>query len=239
MSFSFFNEKSKQYINFFPQKMSSNKQVTYMTSKIREGYEPADITMWQNLLQQAKTDEGNSHEYLFLLLDMAQHNECDVLEIVKTGRVCSNAKSINEDFISSLRNCVNVDDDDASNSPMSQEGAPRKQAVKVLDLTCEESSLSSSSHSYEETSEPYNANPTSAEAYEIDGFVAPDTYDDDVDDKRDVLKKIRQFDNSTSAASDWLLERNRSTSEASTADAVPKAVKARKLKRRQTEISQE
>lgn len=203
-----------------------------MTAKIREGFEPAEITMWQNLLQAAKTDEGDSHEYLFLLLDMAQHNECDVLEIVKTGRVCSGSKSIDDKFIHSLRHCVDADSDVDSNG---KEVVPRKQGPKVLDLTCDESSLSSSSHSYEETSEPYNANPTSAEAYEIDGFVI----DDHDSGSEEVVTKIRQFNNNALTASDWLLERNRSTADTSTADAKPAAVKTRKLKRRKDEISQE
>ena len=55
--------------------------------------------MWQALCQQAKCDTGNSHEHLYLLLDMANHNKCHVLDVVKTGRVSSNQKHINETFI--------------------------------------------------------------------------------------------------------------------------------------------
>jgi len=144
--------------------MTSNPQTVFMTKMIREGYEAADVTMWQSLLQKAKTDFA-VHDFVFLLLDMARHNKVNVLDIVKTGRVCSEQKTINQPFIDAILNAV-ASDDECESKP------------RVLDLTCEESSLSGS---YEETSEPYNDNPTSAEAYEIDGFVVAD--DDDVDDK--------------------------------------------------------
>jgi len=136
----------------------------YLTKKIREGFEKADVDMFAALCQQCKTDVGRSREYMFLLLDMAKHNDdCDVLEIVKTGRVCSSQNSINDKFIDGLINAVASDDE-------------RDTSTKVLDLTCDEELSESSSGSYEETTEPgyYNDNPTSAEAYEIDGFVVPD-----------------------------------------------------------------
>jgi len=157
--------------------MSSVTQTLFMTKMIRAGFEKADVDLWQALLQQAKTNIGDSHTYVFLLLDMARHNKVDVLEIVKTGRVCSNQKTINEKFIDALMNAVNVDEEVDVGEP----------ATGVLDLTCDEELSHSSSGSYEETTEPYNDNPTSAEAYEIDGFVVPDHHsqpaDEDVDDK--------------------------------------------------------
>jgi len=157
----------------------------YLTKKIREGFEKADVDMFAALCQQCKTDIGRSREYMFLLLDMAKHNDdCDVLEIVKTGRVCSSQNSINDKFIDALILAVASDDE-------------RDTSTKVLDLTCDEELSESSSGSYEETSEPrggdsyYNDNPTSAEAYEIDGFVVPDD-DADVDDKPNGLLKKSQ-----------------------------------------------
>lgn len=162
--------------------MTSNPQTIFMTKMIREGYEAADVTMWQSLLQKAKTDFA-CHEFVFLLLDMARHNKVNVLDIVKTGRVCSEQKTINQPFIDAILNAVASDDEG--------ESKPR-----VLDLTCDESSLSGS---YEETSQEYNDNPTSAEAYEIDGFVVAD--DDDVDDKpkKRLLKRKLVFDSQTSS----------------------------------------
>jgi len=161
--------------------MSSVTQTLYMTKMIRAGFEAADVNLWQSLLQQAKTDIGDSHHYLFLLLDMARHNKCDVLEVVKTGRVCSGQKSVNEKFIDSLLNCVASPKDEVGDA-----------STGVLDLTADEEL--SDSASYEETSEPYNDNPNSAEAYEIDGFVVEDHVsqpedDDDIVDKMDGLKK--------------------------------------------------
>lgn len=143
--------------------MSSVTQTVYMTKMIREGFEAADVQLWQSLLQQAKTDIGDSHTYLFLLLDMARHNKCHVMEIVKTGRVCSEQKNINEKFMQALHECLTEDVETVKVGESS---------TKVLDLTCDEEP--SESGSYEETSREYNDNPTSAEAYEIDGFVVED-----------------------------------------------------------------
>jgi len=166
--------------------MTSNPQTIFMTKMIREGYEAADVTMWQSLLQKAKTDFA-CHEFVFLLLDMARHNKVNVLDIVKTGRVCSEQKTINQPFIDAILNAVASDDEG--------ESKPR-----VLDLTCDESSLSGS---YEEEEKGFyddiDDNPTSAEAYEIDGFVVAD--DDDVDDKpkKRLLKRKLVFDSPTSS----------------------------------------
>lgn len=164
--------------------MSSVTQTLYMTKMIRAGFEAADVNLWQSLLQQAKTDIGDSHHYLFLLLDMARHNKCDVLEVVKTGRVCSGQKSVNEKFMDGLLNCMASDPVQRSDNTSG-----------VLDLTAEEDL--SDSASYEETSEPYNDNPNSAEAYEIDGFVVNDDDDDDKESfdstgKQPVLKAVKK-----------------------------------------------
>jgi len=152
--------------------MSSVTQTVFLTKMIREGFEKADVDLWQSLLQQAKTNIGDSHTYVFLLLDMARHNKVNVLEIVKTGRVCSNEKVVNDKFMTALLHAVDVD----------EEVRVSKSATGVLDLTCEEELSHSGSGSYEETSQPFNDNPTSAEAYEIDGFVVPDHESESAED---------------------------------------------------------
>jgi len=130
--------------------MSSPHQYAYLTKMIRAGYEKADVDMFAALCQQAKTDIGESREYLFLLLDMSRHNDCDVMDVVKTGRTCSGQKNINAAFMEAVFNAVASDDEHSEPS------------TKVLDLTCEESLEESGS--YEEEPE----HPTSAEAYAID-----------------------------------------------------------------------
>jgi len=130
--------------------MTSPHQYAYLTKMIRAGYEKADVDMFAALCQQAKTDIGESREYLFVLLDMARHNDCDVLDVVKTGRTCSGQKAINKAFMDAVFKAVSSDDDDSEPS------------TKVLDLTCEESLEDSGSYEEEPT------NPTSAEAYAID-----------------------------------------------------------------------
>jgi len=190
MSFSIFNERTRCYDFFFPSRMSSVNQTVYMTKMIRAGFEAADVNMWQALLQQAKTNIGESHTFVFLLLDMARHNKCDVLEIIKTGRVCSEQKAVNDKFMHALMNCVN---DETDNTVHVEATVGGKQVTGVLDLTCDEELSESDSHSYEETSEEYNANPTSAEAYELDGFVVEDHHsdpDEDNDDGADALKRF-------------------------------------------------
>jgi len=149
----------------------SHFQNLYLTKMIRAGYEKSDVDLFAALCQQCKTDIGKSREYMFLLLDMAQHNKCDVLDIVKTGRVCSNQKAINDKFIDAVIHAVDSDG----------EGQP---STGVLDLTAEESL----SGSYEETSQEYNDRPTSNEAYEIDGFVVEDDDDGDRADKAPLTK---------------------------------------------------
>lgn len=151
--------------------MSSPAATLYLTRMIRAGFEPQDVKMFDALCNQVKLDTGDSRTYMFLLLDMARHNKVDVMEIIKTGRVCSDQKSINEKFMKALHECLTSVDDEV------EAGKP---SAGVLDLTCDEELSESDSHSYEETSEPYNDNPTSAEAYELDGFVVED-HDSDAD----------------------------------------------------------
>lgn len=156
--------------------MSSVTQTVYLTKMIREGFEKADVDMWQALCQQCKTDIGKSHEYMFLLLDMARHNNCSVLDIVKTGRVTSEQRSINDKFIDAVFSAVASDDEGVA-------------STKVLDLTAEDES-----GSYEETDEKYLDAPTSNEAYEIDGFVVED-HDSEpevTEKKAGVKRKLKQ-----------------------------------------------
>lgn len=215
--------------------MSSNQQVVYMTAKIREGYEAADVTMWQQLLQSAKTEAGDSLRHLFLILDMAKHNQCEVLDIVKTGRVCSNSKSIDQKFADALIHCVDTPDDDVE---VIEDGNIRRHTgPSVLDLTCNDES-SGSSHSYEETSEPYNDNPTSNEAYEIDGFVVEDHESPEQSGDEDVLHPdilaakrdaaLARFGGAASSSGHL----KKSTANASTADAAPTATKKKLRKRK-------
>jgi len=160
-----------------------------MTKMIRAGYEAADVNLWQALLQQAKTNIGESHTFVFLLLDMARHNKVDVLDIIKTGRVCSNEKVVNEKFMHAIMHAVTSDDEEEQGASITYVSG-----TKVLDLTCDEDGSDSDTHSYEETSEEYNANPTSAEAYEIDGFVVPDDHvDEDADDKVKIVKPKKRL----------------------------------------------
>jgi len=151
----------------------------YLTKMIREGFEKADVDMWQALCQQCKTDIGNSHEYMYLLLDMARHNDCSVLDIVKSGRVCSQQRNINEKFIDALLKSVASDDE-------------RESGTKVLDLTAEEEL----SGSYEETDSKYIDDPNSNEAYEIDGFVVEDhdseAEADTSNKKKGLKRKLKQ-----------------------------------------------
>jgi len=197
-----------------------------MTSKIREGYEAADVTMWQQLLQSAKTESGDSVRLLFLILDMAKHNECDVLDIVKTGRVCSGSKTIDQKFADALMHCVDTPDEDDCDPPIMGGTLPRHTGVSVLDLTCDEES-SGSSHSYEEASEPYNDNPTSNEAYEIDGFVVEDHHSSPAP----VTEKLYEPASSSTSS-------KKSTLKFCETDADVKQPKKRQLKRR-IEISEE
>jgi len=144
--------------------MTSPSQYVYLTKMIRAGYEKTDVDMFAALCQQCKTDIGESREYMYLLLDMARHNECDVMDIVKSGRVSSGQRNINDKFMTAVFDFVASDDDGVDTS------------TKVLDLTCAES-VDSSSGSYEETSSRL----TSAEAYDID---------DDVEDKTDPPSRV-------------------------------------------------
>jgi len=159
----------------------------YTTDMIRQGFEKHHIDMWQSLCQQAKTDHGKSREFLFIILDMARHNECDVLDIVKTGEVCSKQKAIDEKFMHGLTNMLNDNSDDEVEIVNSRSG--------VLDLTAEEEFAESGSYEEDDGYGPFDDDrPTSAEAYEIDGFVVADDEASPTDKtpvKKELIEKQR------------------------------------------------
>lgn len=130
----------------------------YLEQKIREEYTSADVALWQGLCRQCETEVGDSIEHMYVILDMAKHNEVNVLDVIKCGRVASGQKAVNGRFIECLIKEMYGDEVD-------------NDAKGVLDLTAEEEDLSGS---YEETDEKYIDDPNSKEAYEIDGFVVED-----------------------------------------------------------------
>jgi len=155
--------------------MSSATANLYLSKSIRAGFEKEDVDMFAALCQQCKTDIGDSRDYMFYVLDMARHNKCDVLEIIKTGRVCSGQSRINEKFIDALLHAVHSDDE-------------RDAGAQVLDLTADEELSHSSSGSYEETSEPGESRPSSRDAYLIDDWCVADIVAEDKDDDDDHNK---------------------------------------------------
>lgn len=128
----------------------------YLEKKIREEYTSADVALWQGLCRQCETEAGDSIDHMYVILDMAKHNDVQPLDIIKCGRVASGQTAVNGRFMECL--IKEMYGDDAEN------------VESVLDLTAEEEL----SGSYEETDEKYIDDPNSKEAYEIDGFVVPD-----------------------------------------------------------------
>lgn len=150
--------------------MSLTPKQVYTENKIRLGYSSLDVGLWQGLCRQAEMEAGKSVEYIHRIIDLAQHTEADVLDIIKSGRTCSGQKSVNDKFMAALYDAMASDD----------EAEATAAAATVLDLTADEE-LASESGSYEETSGPFeDRRPSSREAYEIDGFVVEDD-DDDID----------------------------------------------------------
>jgi len=151
--------------------MTSNK-TSFLEASIRKGFTSEDVRLWQALCRQCETDVADSHKWMHFILDMAKHNSEPALQIIHTGRELSGEKAINQKFIQALILAVCSDDEDEDD----------KAAAKVLDLTADEEL--SESGSYEETSKgfyddieeayDYIDNPSSADAYEIDGFVVAD-----------------------------------------------------------------
>jgi len=158
--------------------MSSTK-TTYLENSIRKGFTSEDVRMWQALCRQCELEVGDSIKYMFTVLDIAKHNQVGPLDIVKMGRLCSEQKNVNQKFMEALLLAVYSDgEEEEGEGPFDDDAdadVDDKKPVKVLDLTADDDD--DLSGSYEETSEKYydtNDNPTSHQAYEIDGFVVED-----------------------------------------------------------------
>jgi len=169
-------------------------KTAYTEKKIREGYSAIDITMWQNLLRAAETELGNSVKQIHAIIDLSVHNDVNVLDIIKSGRIATGEKKVTEKFMRGLYDMLEdapeqdecPDDDDAGGACTGKEEndngrcdtwggvrAKMSSTTKVLDLTAEDSSGSYDEE--EHTLEPHNPYPNSSEAYELDGFVVPDS----------------------------------------------------------------
>jgi len=71
----------------------------YLEDSIRNGYTSEDVRMWQALCEQAKTEIGPSVYHLWTVIDIAKNTHCDVLDVIKMGRVVSEQKNVNEKFM--------------------------------------------------------------------------------------------------------------------------------------------
>lgn len=175
--------------------MTSTK-TTYLEHSIRNGFTSEDVRLWQALCRQCETAVGDSRKFMHFILDLAKHNEVDPLEIIKTGRLCSGQKAVNQRFIEALTLAVYEDDDGADDD------IDDKAAIKsVLDLTADDDD----SASYETEGEgPFDRddNPNSADAYEIDGFVVQDEHEGTTHaDRVHEMNEIRQARRSALKAS--------------------------------------
>lgn len=171
MAFSIFCANENRYKFLFPSIMTSKTE--YLEKRIRDGFTTEDVRLWQGLCRAVELELAESTTHMYAILDLAKHNGCGPLDMVKTGRMLSNEKAINEKFMAALFLSVVSDNEGDDEAADEEQDEPKK----IIDLTADESG------SYEETSEPntrlepsqyYNDCPTSAEAYEIDGFVVPD-----------------------------------------------------------------
>lgn len=149
-------------------------KTNYLENSIRRGFTSEDVRLWQALCRQCETEVGESHKYMHFILDVAKHNSVGALDIVKTGRLCSGQKAVNQKFIEALVLAV-CDDDGLELDDDDNDVDDKKPAESVLDLTAEDED----SGSYETEGEgPFDYArddmPNSADAYEIDGFVVED-----------------------------------------------------------------
>jgi len=175
MAFSIFCANENRYKFIFPSIMTSKTE--YLEKRIRDGFTTEDVRLWQGLCRAVELELAESTTHMYAILDLAKHNGCGPLDMVKTGRMLSNEKAINEKFMAALFLSVVSDNEGDDEAAEEEQDEPK---VKMIDLTAEESL----SGSYEEEcgdartrlepSQMYNEFPTSAEAYEIDGFVVPD-----------------------------------------------------------------
>jgi len=166
-------------------------KAAYTEKKIREGYSTQDVQLWHGLLRDAETEIGSAQAYLFAVMELALHNDVQPLDMIKTGRLLSGQKKVNDKFMCALHDMVDEDNNwigepiqapggNGDSGTVNKDIKPKATKVKglstgVLDLTADDNDESSSG-SYEETDGyyEYDADPNSAEAYEIDGFVVPD-----------------------------------------------------------------
>lgn len=205
-------------------------KTSYLENSIRRGFTSEDVRLWQALCRQCETNIGDSHKYMHFILDVAKHNGVDALDIIKTGRLCSEQKSVNQKFIEALMLAVYDGDGDDADVDVDD----KKAANSVLDLTAEDSG------SYEEEGEgPFDYDrddtPNSADAYEIDGFVVED-HEEPLSPKR-LVTAAEALRNSSATVKVSGLVRRRALVE-TTAGAV--ALKDSSLKKRVLEsISEE
>jgi len=165
MVFQYFSPEMNRYIFSIDSNMTSNK-TSFLEANIRKGFTSEDVRLWQALCRQCETDVADSHKWMHFILDMAKHNAEPALQIIHTGRELSGQKAVNQKFIEALVLAVCSDNDDDEDD---------KAAANILDLTADED-LESGSYEEEEKGfyDDIDDNPTSADAYEIDGFVVAD-----------------------------------------------------------------
>jgi hypothetical protein len=156
------------------------KSTVFLEQMIKDGYSMLSVTMWRGLLRRVETQEGDSCEYLWRILDIGKHLDANPVSVIHTT-ITNNPKlkTIDEDFMKCLFLLVSSDDENDADEDIDDK-------PKVLDLTADESL----SGSYEETSQEYNDNPTSAEAYELDGFVVED-HDSESEKPKKLKRKLK------------------------------------------------
>jgi len=146
-------------------------KTSYLENSIRRGFTSEDVRLWQALCRQCETNIGDSHKCMHFILDVAKHNDVDALDIIKTGRLCSEQKSVNQKFIEALM--LAVYDGDGEDADVDVDD--KKAAKSVLDLTADEDEGSYEEDEGEGTFDyARDDTPNSADAYEIDGFVVED-----------------------------------------------------------------
>jgi len=156
--------------------MTSSTKTTYLENRIRDGFTSEDVRLWQALCRQCEMEVGDSVKYMRVILDLAHHNDCGPLDLIKTGRICSEQKNVNQKFMEALMLSVYSDGEDID-ADIPADDVFEEKPTKVLDLTADDD-LSSASYEEEEGEGPFDDDrddtPNSKDAYEIDGFVVED-----------------------------------------------------------------
>lgn len=106
---------------------------------IENGYTTTDAIWWRRFAEEVKFDPVGTAEDVILLFEMAKKCQCSPVGLVHFGRTTYGFKQFGHDEICTLRDNM----------------------LDFVDSDREEGE-------YEETSQAYNDNPSSAEAYEID-----------------------------------------------------------------------